>query len=171
MPLVLAELERSAAGLDTSLEHVTRENRRLGWVLGVLASSTGADLLGDRRDPEGLEQLFVLLGRVLSERGVELVESTASPRVGNHVRSGWELPWALGTAVLLAAGRGAGRVELEWSVGGTECGLSVTSREPLPLSVWDSFRSVLDQRLEGARLAVGERSLHLTLPGDWLEEC
>ena len=90
-----SEVDRSMEGepgLPTPLD--AAEVDRLGWCLGVLAASRGADLLRERREREGLAQF---VGFVCEAHGVAVVPDVARlPRLSTTMGRGWEVPLAAG---------------------------------------------------------------------------
>ena len=69
-----------------AFEEATRASRRLGWVLGVLASAAGTELLLARREPRGLEPLLELLAEGLASEGRALAPARAPlPRLAPSV--------------------------------------------------------------------------------------
>ena len=142
-------------------------DRQLGWALGVLAAAVGADLLGVRREREGL-RLFVSL--LAEGTGVALDPGCAAlPRVATTVGEGWEVPLA-GAYFFLGAmeAKSAGEV-LGWR---TEraAGCRVFHIPDAPrLAPGATWRAIL-ARMPGASL--GEDAGHPTLavPDPWIDE-
>lgn len=155
--------ERSADLLE-----VSARVEELGYVLAVLASAAGADLLQERREPRGVELLVGAARDALRRERRRLAEPAAPlPRLAAAAGAGWEAPWAV-ASVLFAAGRDSdGGQELRWSL------------EPLPGStrlrvdgVPGPSLSALVERVAfrggGARLELGQADAALWMPADWL---
>lgn len=142
------------------------ELRVTGYLLAVLSSASGADLLGGRHEPRGLVWFVRAVGEVLRREGGRLrepVEELPSLTTG----AGWELPWLV--ARLLHSGGRAARVadvDLEWELVAASDGtwrLRVAPAPPLTPAL-----ERLVARLGGAELAVGEEGLELSLPAEYL---
>ena len=98
-----SESRRRGAGMD-QLEGVQEESETLGWVLGVLASAAGDDLLLARREPYGIARVVDLVGEVLAAEGRALdPDATLFPDVAPRLEDGWRLPWTVGLLVRLAS--------------------------------------------------------------------
>jgi len=140
----------------------------LGWLLAVLASASGTDMLLERREPRGLSIMASLVSEALRRRGqvmdkvADLPELAPNPCAGV---GGWELPWALGTLLVHSAADLADGASLRWShenTGGAWClrgpqGASV-------LGVGGAVRS----RLPGAEFASGADGWSLSVPVAWI---
>ena len=137
----------------------------LGWVMAVLGSAVGADLLLARRQPRGLEILLPLVGKALhrAERPA-LAMPPGLPQLAPAALDGWQTPWAV-ASLLLAAGEDAETAAPSWELTLAAEGwrLTVAKGE----TVMARAPSVLE-RTPGARVEEGTEHLHLILPADWL---
>ncbi|MEM7311457.1 MAG: hypothetical protein AAF682_32640 [Planctomycetota bacterium] len=96
-------LQRAPRGAG-ELEEVQQESETLGWVLGVLASASGDDLLLARREPYGIALVGDLVGEVLASEGRALEpDASMFPDVASRIEDGWRLPWVVGLLVRLAS--------------------------------------------------------------------
>lgn len=133
----------------------------LGYLLAVLASACGADLLLERREPRGLEIVLLAARDALRRTGRDVALAPQPlPDLAPHFADGWRLPWSVaalihGAAMQLAQGAVlAARLELEqehWRLeidGAVEPALATRTLERLPQ----------------ARLACGPQSTRLLLP-------
>lgn len=82
------------------LHSVSTEAHALGWVLAVLASAAGNDMLLERREPTGLEPMLQLVDHALRREGRRLGECDGPlPRLAPHFGHGWEIPWAIASTI------------------------------------------------------------------------
>ncbi|MFT5153429.1 MAG: hypothetical protein ACI841_003429 [Planctomycetota bacterium] len=100
----LAPEEDSLTRHGEDLAHTSRKVDDLGWLLALVASIGGANLMLDRREERGLDLLLGLLSDALRRDGVRLSPSESGRRMSPSVQCGWQLPWAVG-AFLNAAAR------------------------------------------------------------------
>ena len=77
--------------------------RELGWVFGMLGRALGSDLLGQRREREGLVTLSALLDEVLRERGSGLCIEGRLPAPGRVQDGGLDAAWGLAVLAWIAA--------------------------------------------------------------------
>jgi hypothetical protein len=137
----------------------------LGWVLAVLGSAVGADLLLARRQPRGLEILLPLVAKALrrAERPAPSVPRDL-PQLAPAALDGWQTPWAV-ASLLLAAGEDAQSSAPAWELTLAQDGwrLAVARGE----TVIARAPSVVE-RLPGAHAEEGAQHLHLVLPASWL---
>ena len=147
------------------LARTSLEVEDLGWVMAVLGSAVGADLLLARRQPRGLEILLPLVGKALrrADRPAPSLPKVL-PQLAPAALDGWQTPWAV-ASVLLAAGEDAHTDPPAWELARAQEGwrLTVARGE----TVMARAPSVLE-RLPGARAEEAAEHLHLILPGDWL---
>lgn len=139
----------------------------LGWLLAVLASASGADLLLERREARGLAILIDSVGGALRREGRELAPAEGPlPALAPHVGAGWELPWAVG-ATLYAAGAD-GEAPLTWRLA-REAGAwrLVADAAPTAARLAD-LRGLLARRCPGVELDVAGGTTTLALPESWL---
>ncbi len=155
--------ERSA-----DLAEVSARVEELGYVLAVLASAAGADLLQERRDPRGLELLVGAARDALRRERRPLAEPPGPlPRLAAAAGAGWEAPWAV-ASVLFAAGRdGDGARELCWSLESAE-GAGSLSVEVAPGASLSTLVERLATRGGGVRLELMGEAARLWLPVGWL---
>lgn len=106
-------LEERAEDLATT----SREVDEMGYLLAVLASASGADLLLERRCERGLSWMTQLVGDALRREERSLAGGRhAIPGQRPHVGEGWELCWAVG-ALLWTSGMSrpsGGALEWQW---------------------------------------------------------
>ncbi len=170
--LALPDGRRWLDAKASDLGAVSREIEDLGWLLAVLASAAGADLLQARREERGLEIIVRAVRDALRRSGRDLAGAERSlPRLAPNVADGWQLPWSVG-ALLLASGSALGSESgaLEWGL----------EREPRAANVrlWAHCEPETSQlacvvtrvreRLAAARFDRAERGWQLEFPATWL---
>ena len=75
----------------------------LGWVMAILGSASGDDLLLARRKAQGLDVIASLVTEGARRDGLpQLTYEPPLPLLTSGVMDGWQLPWCFGS-VLLAA--------------------------------------------------------------------
>jgi hypothetical protein len=142
----------------------------LGYVLAVIASASGADLLLERREARGLDWIFDTVRDALRRDARDLpASSTPLPALSAAVGEGWELPWAFGALLYGAGSALAAGERLQWRLalqdGAWRLEVADHSRARLgPLA------DALTQRLPGATVFDDATGVTLQLPGDWLLE-
>lgn len=120
----LAVLARTGAGpgglswLDqraSDLQEASRNVDQVGYLLAVLASASGSNLLLERRAARGLGWMIAAVGEALARAGRRVApHSQPTPEQAADVARGWELPWAAG-ALLLRSGLSCDEgTALEW---------------------------------------------------------
>jgi hypothetical protein len=88
-----------------------------GWLLALLASASGANLLLERREAHGLAPLVDAVRACLRREGRDLASAAgALPRLSPSVASGWELPWYLGSVLYLCGRALPEKAALAWSI-------------------------------------------------------
>jgi len=109
-------------GSSKDLADASRDVHELGWLLGVLASAGGADLLLERREKQGLRILVHAVRDGLRRQGRDLEQpgggarSELLPSPAPDADDGWQTPWAIGS-VLWSAGCALARGEtLRWNL-------------------------------------------------------
>jgi len=159
-------LERRAGDLAQASDLVDD----LGYVLAVLASACGADLLLTRRVPRGVEIVVAVVGDALRRAGRSLAgDGSRLPAQAPDVARGWELPWAVG-ALLWCAGQDleTGGV-LAWELTRDEKRWSLRGDHP-PRDSFASLTQLLARRLPEAELEVREDGWSWHMPSLWLRE-
>jgi hypothetical protein len=156
-------LERKAGDLGETGETI----EELGYALAVIASACGADLLLERREPEGLAILVGAVREAARRDGLELREpESALPRLAPDVLRGWELPWAV-SAVLMAGAAGPAESAPDWSL--AQDGASWALRiEAAPTDELRALLPLVAERLPGSELECPDERFELRLPGEWL---
>lgn len=161
---------RSIEERSPDLARASRSIRELGYVLAVIASASGADLLLERREARGLEPLVGAVRDALRRAGRDLdPPADPLPALAPATGRGWELAWAVG-ATLWAAGRALAPGEaLAWSLARRGGGWVLEVRRPAPLGL-RALAPLLQRRLPDARLELEEEAWRLSLPGPWLHD-
>ena len=140
----------------------------LGYVLAVLASACGADLLLTRRVPRGVEIMIAVVADALRRDGRALSPGDSSrPRQAPNVHGGWELPWAIG-ALLWRAGEdleSGGR--LEWRLR-EEAERWILSGDHTPRDSFADLAPLLSARLPETELEAREDGWSWRMPALWL---
>jgi hypothetical protein len=113
----LLALDRSQSLFERRAEDVAYAARvvdELGWVLAVLASASGADVLLERRRCDGLRPMLETVRDALRRDGSDLELPAALPGLEPEVGHGWELSWAFAAWLWTARRTCAG--DFSWSV-------------------------------------------------------
>ena len=151
--------------LAPDLGRATGEVERSGYVLALLASASGAELMLARREARGLEWMIDSLRKVLRRDGLDLADcETSIPDLHSASRDGWSAAWAVASCLLVAA-RAAAEAALTWGFESLEVGHALTG------SAGGSAVKALAGRLEertGAGLEVQGEAWTLLLPAGWL---
>lgn len=88
-----------------------------GWLLALLASASGANLLLERREAHGLAPLVDGVRACLRRENRDLAPFRGSlPLLAPHVGSGWELPWYVGSVLYLSGRALPEKQSLAWSI-------------------------------------------------------
>lgn len=106
-------------GSSEDLAAASRDVHQLGWLLGVLASAGGADLLLERRERSGLSIVLRVVREALRRSGRDLAEREAAstlPELAADVGDGWQVPWAIGSMLFHAGESLAPGTLLTWSL-------------------------------------------------------
>ncbi len=155
-------------GLLAEVDVLGGEDRKLGWCLGVLASAAGADLLGVRREREGVRMLAEL---VAEGAGCTLdPPAEALPLVGTAVGEGWELPLGVAYLFLRATREKAESDVLRWKMRSSAPHRVISCPDAPPAAYrGESWTEVLAQ-MPGAVLVDDAESPTLALPEIWFEK-
>ncbi|MFT5051513.1 MAG: hypothetical protein ACI8QZ_002931 [Chlamydiales bacterium] len=151
------------------LAQTARDVEDAGWLLALVASGNGANLMLARREPRGLEIVAVCvdeaLRRVAAARPLACAERSW-PRVAPAALDGWQLPWCLGS-LLLAAGLDAPDAEsFDWALSPVGEGAQFV----LPRSARvEQLVPLISELLDGAQVGVEGEQLKLGLPAGWLQ--
>lgn len=168
----------SLAGLDPErdwasercgdLADTAQQVEDLGYVLAVLASAGGADLLQERREARGLVLLVDAARDALRRERRRIVAAPdALPELAHSAGHGWEAPWAVG-AMLLAAGRdGDAQVELRWAFELDGDGAALVT-DAQPGAALQLFTEVLAARAPELRPELDTDRARLVFPDGWL---
>ncbi|MEW6073018.1 MAG: hypothetical protein AB1726_10570 [Planctomycetota bacterium] len=141
-------------------------DRQLGWALGVVAAAMGVDLLGARRERDGVRLLVEL---VAEGAGFRLVpEATALLRPARRMGEGWELPLAVAIFFLRAA-RGSPEGVLRWCLERSAGGRVLACPDVPPLAAAGPAWSPLLARIPGAALVADAPHPALYLPETWID--
>ncbi len=149
------------------LEEVQEESERLGWVMGVLASAAGDDLLLARRETYGLALIVDLVGEVLAHGGRALEPlATELPDVAPHLDDGWRLPWGVGVLFRRAACSLPDSAPLRWRLERRDEMLAVLfpGADPDGLA---PLLADLEALLPGTEALVEEGGFGMAFPDNW----
>lgn len=146
------------------LGHASGQVHELGFALAALGSAAGAELLLARRDPRGVAVLVELAGAALRRAGRRLAPVEV-PSLAPQALDGWQVPWAVASAVFAAGETLAEGETLDWSCASVPGGWRVA----LPSSAdLDARLEQVLPRLPGAQIEREEALTALVLPPDWL---
>lgn len=149
------------------LERVQEESEQLGWLMGVLASASGEDLLLARRERYGVALLVDLVGEVLGEEGRALDPlPTELPDLAPQLTDGWRLPWGVGLLFRLAAHSLPDGAPVRWEIAlrGNRAQLRFPEADPdgtAPLLV------DLEGLLPGTEAHVDGAGFGMDIPANW----
>ncbi|MCB9903997.1 MAG: hypothetical protein H6831_06290 [Planctomycetes bacterium] len=166
--LTLGDADEILRQRSGDIADTARSVHELGYVLAVIASASGADLLLERREARGLEWMLQTVRDGLRREGRDLAApSTPLPDLRAAVGEGWELSWAFG-ALLYVAGRAVPTdARVAWRLEATEHGwrleLDGISTDDLG-ELWP----LVVERLPGATPVEDAGRVALALPADWL---
>jgi len=153
------------------LAQVAREVEDAGWLLALVASGSGSNLMLARREPRGLAIVSAWVDHALRRAGAARIAGCAErtwPELTPLVLEGWQLPWAIGSLLLAAGldGTGAGSFELELRSGAAsgEPGLLLFPAGPRV----EELVPIVCGLLEGARMESEGDRMRLSLPDGWL---
>ena len=170
----LEALGRVSSGTDwvgersADLSSASVDVDEIGYLMAVVASAKGADLLLARRVADGLRIVIEAVTDVSRRRGRELRRPCRPiPHQAPQVHDGWELPWAVGALLLTAAlDREEGQV-LDWQfLQENDSWVLVSSG-----TVADGFaglREVIEARLPESHLDVRREGWSWRIPAEWL---
>jgi hypothetical protein len=150
----------------------------LGWLVAVIASAAGADLVLERREPRGLELLARSVREALRREGRDFDPHVLAsvPKLDPSIGGGWELAWSL-VAWIHAAARSHARpnerhervvlhvtfdVDAERGVATLACELGPDVAE------LHARAALVRARFDRAAAEVDERSARLSFPSAWL---
>ena len=150
------------------LADAARQVDQVGYLLAVVASASGADLLLERRAPRGLAWMTEAVGEALVREGRHMAAPTRPvPDLVAEVHEGWQLPWAVG-ALLAAAGLSGGDDEtLEWQWLEDESSWVLVCACASPRAV-AHLAGILEERLPESSLDVCERGWSWRVPAAWM---
>lgn len=143
------------------LGKTSRQVEDLGWLLAVLATSSGANLLLERREPRGVAIVLDLVSDALRRSGKTLVIPGPLPRLAPDALDGWQIPWAVGSLLWASASDLTEGAELGFEV--TPPGRISARSTPAVRTLAQAIR----EHLPGASLEVAEDEWRLELPPGW----
>lgn len=139
----------------------------LGWLLAVLASACGADLLLTRREARGLEILVAMLRDALRRKhSVVLAPCGPLPDLHPAPLDGWQIPWAVGTLLWSSGCELEPGAQLAWSAAFAKDSFVIEA--PAGTGSAEAAQRVA-VRLPGAEVACDADRWRLRLPGAWLQ--
>lgn len=136
----------------------------IGYVLAVLASAAGADLLLERRSAVGLVPLLALVREALRRGGRDLAGPGEDlPRLAAAGGAGWEAAWA--TAAWLHACGSAlpAGATLRWTLVSEAGGWTIRC-EGIDEGALTAARAAIADRVEGCGFELGRGRAALRLP-------
>jgi len=175
---LLANLNTLAASMPTmhwleeradDLAEASANLEQAGYLLAVLASASGANLLLDRREPRALQIMGEAVRDLMRREGHSFtMPPQPLPSCSGDVAHGWELPWAFG-ALLAASTRSLvpGQI-LAWQVLSEEESWVLVA-DATPQDDLEDLGTLLEKRLPEARLDVRKEGWSWRVPRAWLE--
>lgn len=170
---VSARLQRESEGLGPAvcsgshLEEVQSQSETLGWILGVLASAAGDDLLLARREPYGVALVADVVGEVLAAEGRALEpDASLFSDVAPRFEDGWRLPWTVGLLLRLAARTLPPGEPVRWNFerGPIHAVLTFVGVHPEGAA---PLLCDLEALLPGAETRVEEEGFGMAFPSEW----
>jgi hypothetical protein len=106
-----------AAERCSDLAEASRTIDETGWLLGVLASASGQELLLARRERRGLEPLLAAVHEAARRSDRELAPHEGSlPDLRPESGDGWQAPWMIGAWLFANALALPEKSRLEWEL-------------------------------------------------------
>jgi len=103
----------------------------LGWLLAVLASASGHELLLARRDRRGLESMVRAVHEAARRGGREIeIPAAPLPDLAPGFGDGWRVPWAAGTWILASAHALPAGTPLAWGLRRASASAELACRVP-----------------------------------------
>lgn len=163
LPRVVQRLDETRRGLANpeTEDAVEAKVRDLGWVLGVLAGATGADLLRSRREQGGLETFLTFIAQEREKQGFTLRYASPPPRLTDGATASWELPFAVGRVAWEAA---LGTADVWFELGSETLETRFSLERAVP--TMNELEEALAEFGSGARLASDGLVWTLSLPSD-----
>ncbi|MFT7487587.1 MAG: hypothetical protein ACI9F9_003448 [Candidatus Paceibacteria bacterium] len=144
--------------------------QRIGYLLAVLSSACGADLLLARRELHGLQYMVDAVTDVVRREGGELSAHPGSlPNLSPSVHQGWELPWAFGALLHDAAFSSESSAAVEWQLLHDQTGWVLIS-SCIPADRFVRLGPLVEERLPESILEVCAEGWSWRLPEAWLLE-
>lgn len=140
-----------------------------GYLMAVLASASGADLLLARREARGVAWMVEAVGEVVRREGGTFREpSRPVPEQAPDVHDGWQFAWGVG-ALLLASARACGEraATCEWQLL-EDSAAWVLVGSCVPSDEFASLAPTLAERLPEASLDVRREGWSWRVPATWL---
>lgn len=161
------EVLTSRAG---DLAHASRQVDELGWMLALVGSASGANVLYARRERAGLRPLVASVRAALRKEARDLAHAERPlPGLASDVADGWQLPWVIGTWIWTSARALPQRSTLDWKLGRSGGHWELVCDSPFSDAhdvIARRWRSPLGA-LECDRAAPG--ACVIRFPGEWLE--
>ncbi len=99
------------------LAHASRQVDELGWLLALVGSASGADVLMARRERAGLRPLVACVRTTLRKESRDLERPERSlPGLATDVADGWQLPWTIGSWLWTSGQSLPAHATLEWGI-------------------------------------------------------
>ena len=150
------------------LAHSATDVHQLGYLLAVLSSSAGADLLLARREADGIELMLRAVADIARRAGRRLsLPDDGLPKQSAEVHRGWELPWAFGALLHQAVMELPEGEALQWRIEATSDSWVLRSSRAF-LTPVGGLRALLEERLPETVLELDEDGWRWLLPRAWL---
>ncbi len=141
----------------------------MGYLLAVLSSAAGADMLLSRRVARGLEILMSAVGEVARRSGRDLVCEQPIPHLAPEVHDGWQLPWAFAALICQAVLDLPEGEKLHWQLLG-EADAWVLICPRTPSCGYDGLRQQVGVLLPETTLDIRDGGWSWRFPASWLRE-
>lgn len=147
----------------------SQDVHELGYLIAVLSSASGADLLQARRLSEGLEIVLKALAEVARRQGCRLPIESPIPRQAPDVHAGWELPWAVGALLHQSLSELQEGQSLDWQLlAEDESWVLISSQKPV--DGFEALRPLIAERLPESVLDVRDGGWSWRIPAGWLRD-
>jgi hypothetical protein len=129
--LALSADSSSALNPADDLAHAARTIDELGWLLALLASASGHELLLARRERRGLDSMVRAVREAARRAGREIeAHAVALPDLEPAAGDGWRVPWAVGTWLLTNSEALPADASLAWRLQRAEASDELGCRVP-----------------------------------------
>lgn len=167
--LALDERGEVLASRSGDLAYASRQVDELGWLLALVGSASGADVLMARRERTGLRPLVACVRDGLRREHRDLAGAErVLPGLTADVADGWQLPWTIGSWLWASAQALEARTTLDWAFARDDDRWELRCDAP-----WGALHDEVERRarhsLPDVRcLRLAQDAIALRMPASWL---